>query len=115
MHTFFADIILNIGGKRISSNTGFNSQIYSIFNRLGTSMAMKNTIQFVEGGFEDQDGKQKDLIIWLTFHFVYQSVLYVLLLYPDKLSAFDAGFVSRQEMFCSSTINKRKVGMYKNV
>lgn len=63
MHTFFADIILNIGGKRISSNTGFNSQIYSIFNRLGTSMAMKNTIQFVEGAFEDQDGKQKDLII----------------------------------------------------
>lgn len=56
MHSFFADIVLNIGGKRISSNSGFHAQIYAILNRLGTPAAMKNTIQVVEGGYEDQDG-----------------------------------------------------------
>ena len=56
MHTFFNEIVLNIGGKRISSNSGFNAQIFSILNRLGVSQAMKNTVQYVEGGFEDQDG-----------------------------------------------------------
>ena len=75
MHTFFSDIVLNIGGKRISSNTGkhqhkniifyfrfclgFHPQIYTILNRVGTPSAQKNTIQIVEGGFEDQDGKTK--------------------------------------------------------
>ena len=85
MHTFFNEIVLSIGGKKISSNSGFNAQIFSILNRVGMSQMTKSTLQYIEGGYEDQDD-------------------------PDKISAFDAGFVSRQELFCSDTTNKKKIG-----
>lgn len=49
MHTFFNEIVLSIGGKKISSNSGFNAQIFSIMNRVGLSQTTKSTIQYIEG------------------------------------------------------------------
>ena len=62
--------------------------------------------EILKGGYEDQDG---------NITIMFSNFKIILITDPDKMSNFDAGFVSRKDLFCSDSTDKKKIGIIDHI